>query len=388
MDCTSLTNITIPDSVTTIINNAFSGCTNLTINCNTGTYAATYAAENSIPCVLLDAPKPKPSFEISHRNMVFTTDTLDITITLKNAESGTYQIGVKSTPVPFNGTTTFTIGSGVVFGAQIDVYVTAKGNGATYADKFTYKKLSPKSKVYVYYDNNLTNWENVNCYIYTEPDVPMNAEWPGLPMTETQGNIYYYEVPVEFWNCRVIFNNALTGEQLEKAPETHGYAIEGRTGILKDDTWQYYKAPEPQPFQPDPTPDEPVATPDEPVATPDEPVATPDEPVATPDEPVATPDEPIATPDEPVATPDEPIATPDEPEPTGVLGDVDGDGEVTISDATAIQKHLAKLELLDEAAKQRADADSDGEVAIADATEIQKFLAKLPTNENIGKPMA
>ena len=78
--------------------------------------------------------------------------------------------------------------------------------------------------------------------------------------------------------------------------------------------------------------------------------------------------------------------SPYEDEPAVILGDVDGDGEVTIIDATAIQRHLASLPVT--AFNQTsADADGDGEVTILDATAIQRHLADLPANENIGKPV-
>ena len=112
------------------------------------------------------------------------------------------------------------------------------------------------------------------------------------------------------------------------------------------------------------------ATPDE--ATPDE--ATPDE--ATPDE--ATPDEPApSTPDEPApSTPDEPI--PDEPQPgESTRGDADKDGQVTILDATRIQRFIAELDSEDKIDKAAADADKDGQVTILDATRIQRVLAEL-----------
>ena len=66
------------------------------------------------------------------------------------------------------------------------------------------------------------------------------------------------------------------------------------------------------------------------------------------------------------------------------LGDTDGDGEVTIIDATVIQRHLASIPTSTyiEAA---ADADEDGSISIIDATYIQRWLAQLPTNNNIGK---
>ena len=70
-----------------------------------------------------------------------------------------------------------------------------------------------------------------------------------------------------------------------------------------------------------------------------------------------------------------------------ILGDVDGDGKVTVIDATFIQRKLAGLanESFDESA---ADADEDGSVTVVDATCIQRKLAGLPTNENIGRLIA
>ena len=74
-------------------------------------------------------------------------------------------------------------------------------------------------------------------------------------------------------------------------------------------------------------------------------------------------------------------------EGTILLGDVDGDGTVTIIDATTIQKHLASIEVKT-FIREAADADEDGSLSIIDATQIQKHLASLPSNENIGKPIA
>ena len=69
------------------------------------------------------------------------------------------------------------------------------------------------------------------------------------------------------------------------------------------------------------------------------------------------------------------------------LGDADADGEVTILDATAIQRMLAELSV-SSFHRKAADADGDGDVTIMDATAIQRHIAELPTNENIGKPIA
>lgn len=58
-----------------------------------------------------------------------------------------------------------------------------------------------------------------------------------------------------------------------------------------------------------------------------------------------------------------------------VLGDVDLDGEVTILDATAVQRYLVDLIYLKPAAQKAADVNRNGEVDILDATRIQRMLA-------------
>ena len=60
-----------------------------------------------------------------------------------------------------------------------------------------------------------------------------------------------------------------------------------------------------------------------------------------------------------------------------MLGDVNGDGRITIMDATAIQLHIAQLEMLPEDKLACADTDGDGKIAIMDATQIQLFIAQL-----------
>ena len=93
---------------------------------------------------------------------------------------------------------------------------------------------------------------------------------------------------------------------------------------------------------------------------------------------------------EPTQTPtQEPTQTPTQESsnsPT-LLGDVDGDGTVTIIDATCIQRHLASIPSSFAFIEALADTDGDGGTTIIDATFIQRWLANLPTNNNIGKPI-
>ncbi|MGN0459519.1 MAG: starch-binding protein [Ruminococcus sp.] len=56
------------------------------------------------------------------------------------------------------------------------------------------------------------------------------------------------------------------------------------------------------------------------------------------------------------------------------IGDVDGDGDISIKDATMVQKYLCHVTVLDEESVLCADMDKDGRVNIKDATAIQKYL--------------
>ena len=59
----------------------------------------------------------------------------------------------------------------------------------------------------------------------------------------------------------------------------------------------------------------------------------------------------------------------------GYVGDTDLSNNITVKDATAIQKHLASLVILTDAPLLLADTDRSGGVTIKDATAIQKWVA-------------
>ena len=67
-----------------------------------------------------------------------------------------------------------------------------------------------------------------------------------------------------------------------------------------------------------------------------------------------------------------------------ILGDADGDGDLNITDATCIQRHLAEIHVY-EYIEEAADTDGDGQVSIIDVTMIQRYLAQLPCSEGIGE---
>lgn len=60
-----------------------------------------------------------------------------------------------------------------------------------------------------------------------------------------------------------------------------------------------------------------------------------------------------------------------------VLGDVDGDGEITVIDATLVQKAVVNLTKLSTKQKICADANEDGIISVIDATDIQQIVVGL-----------
>ena len=69
-----------------------------------------------------------------------------------------------------------------------------------------------------------------------------------------------------------------------------------------------------------------------------------------------------------------------------ILGDADGDGEVSILDATIIQRCLANYTVNDpDIVRRCGDADEDGELTILDVTLIQRYLANYTVGHPIGQ---
>ncbi|MBQ8001719.1 MAG: dockerin type I repeat-containing protein [Ruminococcus sp.] len=69
-----------------------------------------------------------------------------------------------------------------------------------------------------------------------------------------------------------------------------------------------------------------------------------------------------------------------------LIGDADMDSELTIKDATAIQKYIAKIEgehiLVPKSSKWAVDMNGDYEINVKDATAVQKYIAGLEIEVN------
>ncbi len=69
-----------------------------------------------------------------------------------------------------------------------------------------------------------------------------------------------------------------------------------------------------------------------------------------------------------------------------LYGDANGDGKVSILDATLIQKHLAHLDYIADENCPLSDVNSDNKISVLDATTIQKYLVGLDKDSRTGKP--
>ena len=71
-----------------------------------------------------------------------------------------------------------------------------------------------------------------------------------------------------------------------------------------------------------------------------------------------------------------------------LIGDVDGDGEVGITDATVIQRHIIGIKTPYSVTTSVADVDGDHTVTLMDATHIQRWMVNLPETCPISQPVA
>lgn len=216
---------------------------NMTVNClGDGTYkdqisGATFTVSNGkisgqigstgIAVLYNTTVELTPANTVNPTSTTFSTDTLDITLGLTNATSGTYQIGTDGDVVSYTNDTVISIGADMQDGDSKTVYLTATDGTKTTTASETYKK-SEVSTVSVYFTNN-KNWSQVYAY-YWGGENPSSA-WPGNKMTKVETNsanqdVYTIEVPTDVKG--IIFTNG-SGEKTvditSGISENAGFAI-------------------------------------------------------------------------------------------------------------------------------------------------------------------
>lgn len=304
----------------------------------------------------------------------FKGDTMTLTLSLENATSGTYCLD-DSTPVKFTGTTSIRIGSDYKPGETINLTVTATDGVKTSSMVYKYtKSTAQESGVYVFFNPaNKKGWSApYQVYIYDETTnkgtVYKNANWPGEAMTlDPATGYYYYEVPKSSSvsadeddenqaasdfdlstsaNTRVIISEK-GGEQYPGRTDTP-ISLNGSSkafSLTKAGTWEDTTLT--------PTKVEIEAT---------------DVTKGSAAEPTT---KPVPSTQPTTAQP----AT--EPSGNAVYGEVNGDGDITVVDATLVQKHVAQLETLSADKQILADVNGDNTISVVDATLIQKYIVQL-----------
>ena len=304
----------------------------------------------------------------------FRGDTMALTLSLENATSGTYCLD-DSTPVKFTGTTSIRIGSDYKPGETITLTVTATDGVKTSSMVYKYtKSTAQESGVYVFFNPaTQKGWSApYQVYIYDETTnkgtVYKNANWPGEAMTlDPATGYYYYEVPKSSSisadeddenqaasdfdlstsaNTRVIISEK-GGEQYPGRTDTP-ISLNGSSkafSLTKAGTWEDTTLT--------PTKVEIEAT---------------DVTKGSAAEPTT---KPVPSTQPTTAQP----AT--EPSGNAVYGDVNGDGDITVVDATLVQKHVVQLETLSADKQILADVNGDNTISVVDATLIQKYIVQL-----------
>lgn len=104
--------------------------------------------------------------------------------------------------------------------------------------------------------------------------------------------------------------------------------------------------------------------------------------------PTETPTEAIIPTEAPTQAPTaEPATEAPTQAPVAILGDVDGDGNVSTIDATLMQRYLASVAYPDYCNFANGDVDGDSVITILDVTYIMRYLASIDVPYPINEPI-
>ena len=304
----------------------------------------------------------------------FRGDTMTLTLTLENATSGTYCLD-DSTPVKFTGTTSIRIGSDYKPGETINLTVTATDGVKTSSMVYKYtKSTAQESGVYVFFNPaTQKGWSApYQVYIYDENTnkgtVYKNANWPGEAMTlDPATGYYYYEVPK---------SSSISADEDDEnqAPSDFDLSTSANTRVIISE-----KGGEQYPGRTD----TPISLNGSSKAFSLTKAGTWEDTTLTPTKvEIEATDVTKGSAAEPTTKPvpsTQPTTAQPATEPSGnaVYGDVNGDGDITVVDATLVQKHVVQLETLSADKQILADVNGDNTISVVDATLIQKYIVQL-----------
>lgn len=165
-----------------------------------------------------------PTITVSQEGGNFYGDSLTVSISLKNATSGTYQIN-NGSAVSFGSSVSVTLGADVDYGTSITLKVTAKGD-TTKTATYTFTKTKQDTSNLIYCKNT-AGWSNVYCYMWNSSS-DTNASWPGVKMTSLGDNVWSYAMTSSYKN--VIFNNGSGTQTADLSAPGSGYIYDNNTG--------------------------------------------------------------------------------------------------------------------------------------------------------------
>ena len=296
--------------------------------------------------VVYEAEPEEPSASVTPGSTNYNTDELTLTLNFKDAKNAQYSID-NGEFVNYTNGQQITIGTNLPYDTVTTVTVKAS-DGKTTSDPetYTYTKVDPNAVKVVAYDNSTTKWSKVNAYFWSDDNKEMTS-WPGKKMTDKGNDIFDIEVPdgAEY----VIFNNGNS--------QTDDLRIADGNKIYSNGSWQNYSTVKPT---------QPTTAPTTTVQPTTAPTTTVQPTTAT--QPVTT--QPATT--QPVTEPSNRI----------LIGDVDLNGTITISDSTEAQRYISHIATLSDDALIAADVNKDSVISVKDATLIQAYVVKLTVEDS------
>lgn len=329
--------------------------------------------------VVYNAKKLPPTATVELNSSVLGADTLNgyrtktanIAVTLNNATSGTVKVA-NLPAVNFTDVKYITLGEDIDCGSGIEVTVTATNGTQTTENTYKVYKKDPAETKRVYFDNTVTQWGKVHVFCKTGLDRSTKLHnFPGLAMTQdaSNPNLYYCDVPAEtnyvkfsegYCSTHIGHSVSVCGGYCGRTMpptviyfgsanvaanrESGGYELKGSMIFEKLEFKDYGEYP----------------------------VATLDASDVT--YPTTRPTDPEE---------EDPTTTPD----ILIFGDTDFDAQISVMDATEIQRHAAKLITLSSAAIRCGDVDGDDQITVMDASAIQMHVAKIKLIEGLGEPL-
>ena len=393
----SMTNGTYTDQVTgnkfTVSGGKISG------NVGASGVAVVYnkTADNSAPTISLKLDGTALNAETLNR---YTAGTATISVDIGDATSGTIKVNNLAAVNVNSGNTTFKLNSSIAYGKSINITVTATNGKKNVSRTYSIKKKNANETKKVYFDNSNMKWPFVYVFCKTgEAASTKIGAYDAYKLTGTTTGVLSYTVPANtnyvkfnegkidaqytdkahtdaYGRCHLFHSfNECGGYCGRTMPETvvnygtansaanrenGGYKLEGAM-ILKNLRFEDYG-------------EYPAAT-----------LTSSDTTLSGSTTPTQPPTQ------KPTSAPEtqKPTSAPVTQRPTHdpsklVLGDADADSEVTILDASRIQRNLVDLATIDKDHEICADVDKDTFITIVDATAIQRAIAGIDDGYGIG----